>query len=145
MQFVVTHLVAVAITLHSVLGCCWHHAHETVVQTKDANECKPVEPMTGCCCHRHRPEVEPKQTDSESQRLPAEGHDSESCGDKCQYVASARLQLDDLTSTTLFAGVPSIDEAIATPSHVGVHFGFDAGAVDPPPVRLHLLHQLLLI
>lgn len=141
---VISILVAVSVALHSVLGCCWHHAHETESATVEVAR-KPAETVRRCCCHRHHSEAETTAAETESQEHNSGERDSAPCGEKCQYVAAARVQLDDLNSNWLIAWLPLIDGPIVEPVHNPSRVHIDTTAADPPPVRLHLLHQLLLI
>lgn len=143
MRALVSHIVAVAVTLHALLGCCWHHAHESVVAVAET-EAKAPAPVKKCCCkHHHEPELAQEEHHSTDQdpvdRCP------NTCGDKCVYVGVNRVQLDHaliLTSFDLVTAAPQYD--LATDLSIS-RFESDDATVDPPPLRLHLLHQLLLI
>jgi hypothetical protein len=145
----VSHLVAVAVTLHTLLGCCWHHAHEpvaTVAQVETAqSETKAPVPVKSCRCHRHQAREFAKQEQNRPTRQEPVDRCPNTCGDKCVYVSTDRVQLDHpliLTSFDLTPAAPQSDLAMGLSIS---RYESDDATVDPPPLRLHLLYQLLLI
>ncbi len=50
-----THLTAVTVLAHALLGCCWHHAHDgecCATEPSDSAEATPLPPMCACGLHR---------------------------------------------------------------------------------------------
>lgn len=144
MRALVTHLVALAITLHTLLGCCWHHAHETVVAVAEVQAKTPT-PIKRCGCHRHQAEELAKEDEHHSEKQEPVENRPTPCGEKCQYVAAGGVKLDAPTASVSFDLLPAVDQPVLTPVLTALLFESEDASVDPPPLRLHLLHQLLLI
>lgn len=146
MRALVSNLVALAMILHAVLGCCWHHAHETTSPVSIAEvDAQPAVTVKHCCCHSHQVEELAQQDNHRSETdAPAEPCRAP-CGEKCQYVVVSRVQLDSPVAWHSFDLLPSVDQPILSPGLTTLTFESGDASVDPPPLRLHLLHQLLLI
>ena len=145
MRAIVSTAVAVAIALHAVLGCCWHHSHTAV-----ANAVEPlarqesVESAKQCLCHHHRSDV-PEKNEEHS-----EGHHSDDscptpCNETCYNAAVSRAHQDDVTTLVPSDFLPSVDQPMVSCVLVAANFDSPDETFDPPPLRLHLLYQLLLI
>lgn len=81
MRIVVTLLLALVMTAHAVLGCCWHHDHD--------GEALP-HPI--CCDHHH---------DHDSHSAPSDHETPDSCDEAvCVFMAheSTTTSLDFLTA-----------------------------------------------
>jgi hypothetical protein len=133
-------LTAVALLVHAVLGCCWHHAHccpHSLSCATDAN-------LSGdgaafeqgehdCCCSR---------------ALAADDHHG---GDGCQGVpcrfVSVPSQTAPIAPPAKGHDVAASVTAVAAGEPAGALWGDNLlGATGPcPPLRIHLLHQVLLI
>lgn len=138
--------------LHTLLGCCWHHGHAHAVEiAHDAAE-TPAHDEHHCRHHHHDHDavadgieladgVDAADQD-EGRQAPAPC--SESCGDKCQFVSTSRVELERPTfSTDLhFASLPAIE---ITGELSFVRFETRRTTVAPLPIRLHLWNRLLLI
>ena len=143
MRTVVSHLVAVALTLHTLLGCCWHHAHES-----DANVAQVEIESTASahgCCHSHR--AHDLVEHDEDQSIPSDpvDHSPDACGETCQYVSVSRVQVDSLVDLAVLDFLPAESSVASAIGNSVLRFGTSDAAVYPPPLRLHLLHLLLLI
>jgi hypothetical protein len=118
-------LMAILLAAHAAFGCCWHHAH--------ARESVAAAP--GCCSHHH-------DSDDHSQP-PCNSQDQ--CEGTCQYVAPEKVRLDDAKSLIwMELEAPTVtfaDRHIQNATRDGGYCPIDF----LPPLRLHLLHQLLLI
>jgi hypothetical protein len=141
--------VAVAVALHAVLGCCWHHVHaaEAVVGV----EADHVEAVAhGCCHHCRHDDVAEHADESHALSDDADRHDSEPhapgpCTEKCDDVAVGRAQTNDAKVRAAADFLPALDQPVLHPARTVSRFESADAAVDPPPLRLHLLLQLLLI
>ncbi len=81
-------MLGLALAMHAVLGCCWHHAHAAnprVGDTDSPSEC-------GCQHHQHGPaQTEPRsQPDGDRQAPECCFHDS------CVYLRAERAPELDL-------------------------------------------------
>ncbi len=130
MQAFLSSLTAGLLFIHTVFGCCWHHAHA----------CENVASAAACethCCHHHH-----QGGEKESEDKPC--HCDEGCEGTCTYVAPQKVKVEapdiaalDLTVTPeLLAGLriepANFWQAARLPLDLS------------PPLRVHLLHQVLL-
>jgi hypothetical protein len=140
MRALVSNLTALLLVIHAMIGCCHHHWHS-------AAECGGAMALTATCdcCPQH-----PSAADADH---PANDHKpcepcsgSLECLGVCKFLPSSRVQLDcsdDEGDCLLVAVVDSL-AAIDAIHHVNV--SRRAGPRDAlPPIRLHLLHQRLLV
>lgn len=145
MRAVVSTAVAVIVALHAVLGCCWHHAHETVAATVTA-PAKAAESVKAnrCCCHRYQSD-EPKPVGRDSSQQGSPESCPAPCDKKCDAPAVFRVHLDDVALVPLFAWFATFAQPVLTPAVFTSRADLADEELQPPPIRLHLLHQLLLI
>lgn len=143
MRSFISATIVVAIALHTVLGCCWHHSHESaeVVQAKT----KSTDSAKTCRCHSRSKKRSQSPERNDSQRQESKKSCPIPCGEKCDTVALSRVQHDDATVVTLVSLLYTLDQSFLTPAVLTSHVEVDNGLVGIPPLRLHLLHQLLLI
>jgi len=123
---------AVVLLIHAAFGCCWHHAHYCVPHQASIAVAEP----TGCCQHRHH-------GDSEQREQPC-GCKVE-CHGTCAYVLPQKVKIDAPQAVAfidLVATLPLLADA-QTLSASWCSIG-DGPLAAAPPLRLHLLHQLLL-
>lgn len=143
MRIVVTHLVTVALTLHTLLGCCWHHTHKsdaTVAQVEvESTKSAPS------CCHSHQALDLDEHDENRSAPSDPVDHSSDSCGETCQYVSVNRVQVDNLVDLAVLDFLPAEKPVPSAFGNTVLRYGPGDAAVYPPPLRLHLLHLLLLI
>jgi len=144
MRAVISVTVAAVIALHTVLGCCWHHAHESVDVILQA-KAKSTEPVKTCRCHGRSKQRSQNSERNDSQRRGSKKSCPTPCGEKCDTVALSRVQQDDATMLTLVNVLYTLDQPLPTLAVQTSHAEVEDGSVDLPPLRLHLLHQLLLI
>jgi len=129
MQAFVARLTAALLFIHTVCGCCWHHAH--------ASEHRAAAAQTATCCHHHQHEG----GDGEHQKP---GKCKSECQGKCSYVVPPKVQIEapQFLAIDLNAVLPSLaDDSLAAASS-GPAFAFPLDLA--PPLRTHLLHQVLL-
>ena len=124
MKAFLTSLMAILLAAHSAFGCCWHHAHA-------------YDGLPNACCNHNDHDGLPDEPPCDVEK---------ECEGTCQYVAAEKVRVDHLGDAgwAVFV-VPNVTFAESTfSSLVRSRESFcpiDSG----PPLRLHLLHQLLLI
>lgn len=136
MQAVLSNLMASLLLIQAVTGWCWHApndcancAHSTVHRVARTcscrDQCKPCEHSEGS---------------------PAPGGSKGKCHGFCTYVAAQETRIDMSQATVSFnmaaIVLTELDRQLtsAIAWERACHL-----AVSEPPLRLHLLHQLLLI
>lgn len=162
----ISHLVAASLALHTLLGCCVHHAHAetahlgslctTCDQTSHDHESHAPaadHDHDADCDHARHVEADHDHdaadvdgelligaTDYDDHGAPCSG----SCGEKCQFVTIEQVQLESPTALFDVAIMPvdAIELAAEMPRLRG-----EVWLTAPPalPVRLHLWIGLLLI
>ena len=151
----ISHLVAGCLALHALLGCCVHHAHAEHAELGHAHlgticeSCDHAGHDDACDGHDHDDAAEHEGLETEG-LAATDGHDepnapcSGSCGDKCQFVTTGRVQLESPVVAADFAPTPCevVDLAADLP-----WVRSEAWLTGPPPLplRLHLWCGLLLI
>ena len=119
--------------LHIAGGCCWHHAHGRENSAVPGAEKAASLPQPGAPC-------------TPCGSRPSDGHEpAQPCAENsCDLVAGQRVQSGALASAWCpLAGAPvSADVAI---SRQATQRAGRIVVATRTPVRLHLLHQLLLI
>ena len=134
----ICNLTSVALLAHVLLGCCWHHGHRCSHQSAAAAE---VASAHDRCC------AQPQEGTHSQGSVGDCGHGDNGCqGVRCVFVSDApgaaaavpawqhrdALPLGPLAVDTSPAGSPLCGEA-----------SLAAGCCRP--LRIHLLHQVLLI
>jgi len=130
MRAIFSSLVAASLLIHAAFGCCHHQAHR-IAAAEDHVACSHGDHHDDCCEHHGQPSDE-----------PCEG---QHCHGVCNYLPVQKSQLDDLKvelPLDFVAMLPAACEVRVVALHNGV-CAVDSNA--GPPVRLHLLHQILLI
>ena len=135
----ICNLISAALLAHVLLGCCWHHGHHGSQQSAAAAE---VEASHDCCC------AESGQEGTHSQEpVGGCGHGDDGCqGARCVFV-SAR--------PGAAAAAPLVQHRDATPvaptaadisaAHSPLCWAPSPAAGCCRPLRIHLMHQVLLI
>lgn len=131
MQAFVANLTAAVLFIHSVFGCCWHHSHAC-----DRITAVAMSQSTKCCHHRH------DESDSKQQEKP--GKCEVDCEGTCTYVVPEKVTIEapQWVAIDLLAVLPSLSERQieAATSWEALLAQSDLA----PPLRIHLLHQVLL-
>jgi len=131
MHSVFTNLMAGLLFIHTVFGCCWHHAH-ACGQSVAVTASQPAK-----CCHHHQ-----HGSDSKQQQKP--GKCKVECQGTCTYVVPQKVTIEapQWVAIDLLAVLPSLaDRQIEiAASWEALPSLFDLA----PPLRPHLLHQVLL-
>ena len=136
-------LTILAMLVHSLAGCCTHHAHAATASFASAS---PVASMSTCgCCHHAGDPAGDHAADHESEQSPS----GEQCptGDQCNegrcvFVGSAAVVLPVLA---LCGPACWIAPDAVGDSGFCSHARFDADVGLRPPATLIELHQILLI
>ena len=136
MRTLVSNLTAALLVIHAMIGCCHHHWHQD-----DESAATSTGVACCCCCDHH----DHSHGTSEAPNQPCNGE--RECHGVCTYIATPRTSL---AAATL--GV-DLDFAAVIPVHGGSPFAaattlwnqLQVCDDSPPPLRLHLLHQILLI
>lgn len=139
--------VAAIIALHTVLGCCWHHWHEDIA-TSIRLEKTVAHPgkAHSCDCHTRnaRNTSRPVQHD-DGQGIGKASPSPKTCEGKCDTTALNRTQQDEVAIVSYSASIDTLGQPSLMPA-VLERRGLGADEAAPaPPIRLHLLHKLLLI
>jgi hypothetical protein len=125
-------LTAGLLFIHAAFGCCWHHAH----RCQKHGDAIAVAGPTDCCQHHEK-------GDSNQQERPCDCQLQ--CGGTCVYLLPERVSIDapQLVAAFDFAAImPPMPSAQPLSPSRG-ELGYSPHGA-PRPVRLHLLHQLLL-
>ncbi|MFZ5831893.1 MAG: hypothetical protein ACOY3P_17540 [Planctomycetota bacterium] len=168
-------LAMIAVLLHSLLGCCWHHAHagecangqscvQSSVRISDATIASSPQALDGhehqhCCQHgsesvARSTEIDDDRSGSAIQRdtdgccSHGEGSDPSHRG-TCSEGACVFVRPDGSASTGLqfFAAIAVSVHAALDTVDVGRSL-FSPAVAAPPrpsPLRLHLMLQVLLV
>jgi hypothetical protein len=132
MRAVFSSLVSASLLIHALIGCCWQHA--------SALQCRFLAAAVELdeCCHHPGDGLA-------NQESPGPCKDHSNCHGLCTYLPAPKSQLE----------MPQVlvpcDFAAILPVAIGSQFATlrTMGACEPrnlePPLRLHLLHQHLLI
>jgi hypothetical protein len=134
MRSLLSNLTAALLAMHTVFGCCWHHAHASTPL------CKSL------------PSVESSESHGaahadEACERPAGGcehHGNDNCqGNKCVFTSSAK------TGSPQFSLHPSPQSVVAPACTMPSDAWLPTPAFSPerllPPLRLHLIERVLLI
>ncbi len=139
MRALLPNLTAVLLVIHAMIGCCHHHWHSDT-ECAEAAFTLCASPRCQCgdpCCVPHEQSEQPSQ--------PCNGELE--CHGVCTYLPTQKTVID-----TSIAG-NAFDFAVLVPTIVDRRL--DAATLpwdlshtlneSPPPLRLHLLYQTLLI
>lgn len=145
----VRYLTAVVLCMHALLGCCWHHAHACTLShaspvapaVKESVEAAHREHAHATCSHDH------PLSGPISNGAPGEDsdHRHECQGDRCVFVRIEATRIPPLAS---LCAAPEFGQLPCQQAVVGNSDGSWAaadGSLAAAPVRLHLLHEVLLI
>jgi hypothetical protein len=128
MQAFVASLTAGLLLIHAVFGCCWHHAHEC------EHAIEAVPPAT-CCLHDH---------DQGSQHNDEPCDSKHDCEGSCIYVVPQKIKIEapQWLVIDLLTALPALTDHRF---HSASSFeNFSSPRPFEPPLRPHLLHQVLL-
>jgi len=133
MHAVLCKLMAALLFVHGAFGCCWHHAHAW--EFRDGATASTAQ-HHHCCKH------ESPADHSQQPTKPCE----QKCEGVCTYLPVQKVQVDspDLTAPAEFLAITPMPAG--SDLSVASFWELGGGPVPlGPPLRLHLLHQILLI
>jgi len=132
---ILSHLVAVLLSLHMLLGCCWHHAHAC------SSACQTA--ATAACGHADGDDDDGHCQHSSGSR-PGH-HPTDACtGERCSFVASPKTASVGPQVDAPSLGVWSL-VSLELPAVDSASAGQCARVAAAPPERLHLVYQVLRI
>lgn len=150
---VVSYIVVAALTLHTLLGCCWHHAHASAIDSLHV-DAEKAPTASHCCCHHHHGDVESEHDEavpSDAIEVSELGRDrqapapcSDSCEGKCQFVSTSRATIEQ-PIVQGFAWILPATTLEVVCKNACVRFVTRRTTAPPLPMRVHLWNQLLLI
>ena len=135
MDRVFTSAIAALLFIHTACGCCWYNAH------KNAACGHPHLPgLAGTCCQHDNRATDGDESSDGPCRCRLE------CQGVCTYLPPQKAQIDPPHLSIPF-DLPAPPSASADAHFASAWRGeFASGPIEPrPPLRLHLLHQILLI
>lgn len=148
MQAVLSTLISAAVLMHSILGCCWHHAHDECGADDEIGTvllgCLPL----GCAEHAGTGSAGQASliSESESGETDHSGHHWPECRGACTYLVPGKTGGSSFRFAACdgpvlwIADVPCSSMAVAVSSS-----RCESARSIQPPVRLHLFYQHLLI
>ena len=136
MKSFLSNLTATLLAVHTVLGCCGHHAHRCAEACDAETIVATASPLDHDC--EHAVEIS----------CHAQGHEHhghECLGNTCVFLGALKTQLSK--TTVLGVNAPAVlassaNQAAFYPEFVRTHESLDAPM---PPLRRHLLCSVLLI
>ena len=135
MQAVLPNLLAALLLLHAAFGCCWHHTHHYLgCEGTSQTAATPV----ACCQH---------DCDETQQDRPLEPcRCNVECHGVCTYLPTQKVFIDGPQLVIPFDGVACLFSS--TQANLAAAANGEA-VCDPvssePRLRIHLLHQIMLI
>jgi hypothetical protein len=130
MQAVLCKTMAALLFVHAAFGCCWQRANVW-------NQCASAPQRHACCKH--------EGGQSHQDQQPTKPCKQE-CQGVCTYLRAEKVQIDASQVVAPFEFV-AFSPTLAGSRLSTVKFWEVAGSPSgsEPPLRLHLLHQILLI
>lgn len=134
MRAVANHVMASLLLLQAVFGICCYS-----VKSHDCNEAVVGSTAVHLsCCDRCR------SVPADATTPPEHGDKATTCHGFCTYVKAETVSLDGCHEALLALNVPSI--GVRQPGVIGAEPRRPADLLEPsPPVRLHMLYQIILI
>ena len=146
MRTIVCLTTALAFALHIGLGCCFHHAHAA-----DGNTCQhppeadqdSLELATSGHTHSHADHDHQHADESPASPTPDSCPHEECKSGKCVFVSISKVDLSQLANISLPAIL--VHESLEVLADGASILNSDFGGPPKLPLRLHLLHQVMLI
>lgn len=127
-------LLCASLLIHAVLGCCWHDLHDSACC---GGSLPSLEADAGCC-HDHD-----ASTDGHESHAPCK--EPANCHGLCHYLPVQKSSFGKCLDYVVIDF--AVDAHATTGSQISA-LSFAPGTCEfsaPPPMRLHLFHQILLI
>lgn len=134
MRLVISNLLAIVLLFQALTGVCCYHVCNC---GQDALESKPAVESSHCC-HSHCHDGQ----ESDHQQAPS---NHQHCLGFCTYVAPPKVQVDCPLLPSLSASSELCAVLTQMAGSCTGHYELIAYPVAEPPLRLHLLHQIILI
>jgi len=133
MRICFSSLLCASLLIHAALGCCWHDLHDAAAFGGSL----PSLAADADCCDDHD-----ASTDGHGPHAPCKGHPN--CHGLCHYLPVQKTSFGQCLDRVVIDF--AVDAQATTGSQVSA-LSFAPGTCEfcPPPVRLHLFHQILLI
>lgn len=132
MRSIVCTLAAVALSLHAIFGCCWHHAHAHAGIESDTDRGQVVASREHSHCgHAHEHASQPQS--------PCDSSDCDD--DRCVFVRGDNRAAASTATFNALAVVSPVTTSPPALAH-GAHLGIDRAGDDAPPF---FAHRVLLI
>jgi hypothetical protein len=142
MPTLVSSLTATMLLVHVLFGCC-RHCGDRFIACEHTEASASL--MAGCCHHEHGGDC--RQGESHNDELPVVPCSKLECKALCISLPPERTQVDagqlELSTDIVAVALPT-----ANPDSAPGHSYLDAlrnVRMSEPPLRLHLLHQIILI
>jgi hypothetical protein len=141
MRAIVCNLMAALLLMHALVGCCRHHQHVAASHERvEAAESS----ATACCHHGHG------CCGQEEKQAPAPCDCKLECKALCIYLPPEKCGVDagdlSLSIDLAFNHHPEGGSAAIEAAAENSAWEYTRACVAPePPVRLHLLHQIILV
>ncbi len=120
--------------LHAAMGCCWSHLHACTQCENEATVC-----AESCCPH----ETADHSQDHQSHHTPSPCHSQ--CHGVCTYLPVQKTHLDAPDMAAPFDFAAPVIAAVDSQRNDLLSWEQGRLVAAGPPVRLHLLHQLILV
>ena len=135
MRAFVSNLTVAMLLIHALVGCCRHHEHNCCESTIERDSL-----AAGCCHDDHA------SGDHEHEAPTPPGQNTFGCQGVCTYLPPQKVLIDApqlVNSIDFLAIVPTTANGYAA---AGTFWDRTRVAQAPePPLRLHLLHQIILV
>jgi hypothetical protein len=132
----VTHALTLFVTLHAVLGCCWHEPHE---HRDSASTCDTHQVVSSGTSDQHHCDTANHEGDdhpTEPKKCSGE------CDNTCKFLRGQKTQFVNLVVLSPLDQA-QIVAVSACPQTVFSELSMRERS--EPPLRMHLFYQLLLI
>lgn len=133
-----SNLTSILLIIHAMMGCChrhWHYSDECVAESHSI--CAVANLCCEACCRSHTPGDQPSE--------PCNG--ARECQGICSYLPTQRTVIDAPTCDESCDFV-AVNPTILNGPMANAAFDWERANTaneSPPPLRLHLLHQIILI
>ena len=136
MRALVSNLACLMLAAHLMLGCCWHHAHAGETACHHACQAGAFDEPSD--------EADHHQDQDHDQHAPPAHGDDHCQGERCSFLVVAKVYVDSNCggASPLAALAETSSQASADLAWLRMAAG---GPDHRPPLRLHLLHQVLRI